>query len=59
MSQTNATTDRGDKTLRDRNAFDCLRAELSQAFAAPEESYVSLTAAEVIARNPCKPVRSP
>ena len=42
---------RRDKERREQEAFDRLKAELSQAFAAPEESYVALTAAEVIARN--------
>lgn len=42
---------RRDKERREQEAFDRLKAELSQAFAAPEESYVSLTAAEIIARN--------
>lgn len=32
-------------------AFNRLKAELTRAFAAPEESYRPLTAAEVIARN--------
>jgi antitoxin ParD1/3/4 len=42
---------RRDKERREQEAFDRLKAELTQAFAAPEESYVALTAAEVIARN--------
>lgn len=42
---------RRDKERRELEAFDRLKAELTQAFAAPEESYVALTAAEVIARN--------
>ncbi len=42
---------RRDKERREREALDRLKAELTQAFAAPEESYVALTAAEVIARN--------
>lgn len=42
---------RRDKGRREQEAFDRLKAELTQAFAAPEESYVALTAAEVIARN--------
>jgi antitoxin ParD1/3/4 len=32
-------------------AFERFKAELRQAFAAPESGYVQLTAAEVIARN--------
>ena len=35
----------------EREAFDRLKAELTRAFGAPEESYRPLTAAEVIARN--------
>lgn len=42
---------RRDKDRIDRKLFDRLKAELSQAFAAPESSYQPLTAAEVIARN--------
>lgn len=40
-----------DKARRERAAFDRLKAELAQAFAAPDESYVALTAAKIIARN--------
>ena len=42
---------RRDKERAEREAFDRLKAELTQAFAAPEDSYKPLTAAEVIARN--------
>lgn len=42
---------RRDKERREREAFDRLKAELTHAFAAPESSYVELTAADVIARN--------
>ena len=42
---------RRDKERAEREAFDRLKAELNRAFAAPEESYKSLTAAEVIVRN--------
>lgn len=42
---------RRDKERREGAAFDRLKAELTLAFAAPEASYVALTAAEVIARN--------
>jgi putative addiction module CopG family antidote len=42
---------RRDKDRAEREAFDRLKAELTRAFAAPEESYRPLTAAEVIARN--------
>lgn len=42
---------RRDKERREQESFDRLKAELTHAFAAPESSYVPLTAAEVIARN--------
>ena len=42
---------RRDKERAEREAFDRLKAELTRAFAALEESYKPLTAAEVIARN--------
>ena len=42
---------RRDKERVERESFERLKAELTRAFAAPEESYRPLTAAEVIARN--------
>lgn len=42
---------RRDKERVEREAFDRLKAELTLAFAAPEDSYKPLSAAEVIARN--------
>ena len=42
---------RRDKERAERETFDRLKAELTRAFAAPEEGYRPLTAAEVIARN--------
>ena len=42
---------RRDKERVEAEAFSRLRAELIHAFAAPEDSYQPLTAAEVIARN--------
>jgi putative addiction module CopG family antidote len=42
---------RRDKDRAEREAFDRLKAELTRAFAAPEECYRPLAAAEVIARN--------
>jgi len=42
---------RRDKERTEAEAFDRLKAELARAFAAPEESYKPLSAAEVIARN--------
>lgn len=42
---------RRDKERNEELAFDRLKAELSLAFAAPESSYQSLTAEDIIARN--------
>ena len=42
---------RRDKERSEREAFDRLKAELGRAFAAPEETYRPLSAADVIARN--------
>tara|TARA_R110002095_G_scaffold208363_1_gene194018 strand:+ start:841 stop:1095 length:255 start_codon:yes stop_codon:yes gene_type:complete len=42
---------RRDKERAEQETFNRLKAELSHAFAAPEESYRALTPAEVIARN--------
>jgi len=42
---------RRDKERAEQEAFNRLKAELTHAFAAPEESYTPLTAAEVITRN--------
>ena len=42
---------RRDKARVEAHAFAHLQAELSQAFAAPDDSYHALTAAEVIARH--------
>jgi Arc/MetJ-type ribon-helix-helix transcriptional regulator len=42
---------RRDKERIEQEAFDRLKAELTDAFAAPDSSYQPLTAAEVIARN--------
>ena len=42
---------RRDKERTEAEAFDRLKAELTRAFAAPEESYKPLSAVEVIARN--------
>jgi Arc/MetJ-type ribon-helix-helix transcriptional regulator len=43
---------RRDKARAEQEAFDRLKAELEQAYAAPESSYKPMTAADVIARNP-------
>ncbi len=42
---------RRDKERADQQVFDRLKAELNLAFAAPESSYVSLSATDVIKRN--------
>lgn len=42
---------RRDKERSEREAFDRLKAELGRAFAAPDETYRPLSAADVIARN--------
>lgn len=42
---------RRDKERAEKEAFERLKAELTQAFSAPEEAYKPLSAAEVIARN--------
>lgn len=42
---------RRDKERKEMEAFERLKAELTQAYAAPEASYQPLTAADVIARN--------
>ena len=42
---------RRDNERVEQEAFNRLKGELTHAFAAPEETYQSLTAAEVIARN--------
>jgi antitoxin ParD1/3/4 len=42
---------RRDKERIERESFDRLKAELTRSFAAPEDSYRLLTAAEVISRN--------
>lgn len=51
MSRITNTPNRRDRASRERDAFERLRAELTQAFAAPDTSYVPLTAADVISRN--------
>jgi antitoxin ParD1/3/4 len=42
---------RKDKERAEAAIFDRLKAELGAAFAAPEDTYVALTADELIARN--------
>ena len=42
---------RRDKERSEREAFDRLKAELRRAFAAPDDTYRVLSAADVVARN--------
>jgi Arc/MetJ-type ribon-helix-helix transcriptional regulator len=42
---------RRDKERTEQQVFDRLKAELALSFAAPESSYVQLTASDVIKRN--------
>ena len=42
---------RHDKERSEREAFERLKAELTRAFEAPDDTYQSLSAAEVMARN--------
>lgn len=42
---------RRDKERSEREAFDRLKAELDRAFAAPDETYRALSAADVVAEN--------
>ena len=42
---------RRDKDRREQQVFERLKAELALAFAAPESSYIALTAQDVINRN--------
>ncbi len=42
---------RRDRARTERETFDRLKAELTQAFAAPDSSYHTLTAGDVIRRN--------
>lgn len=42
---------RRDKERTERETFDRLKAELTLAFAAPDDAYKPLNAADVIARN--------
>lgn len=45
---------RRDKERSEQQVFDRLKAELAQAFAAPDAAYRPLSAADVIARNQAK-----
>ncbi len=46
---------RRDKARAERDAFDRLKAELERAFAAPDDTYHVLSAADVIANNRARP----
>ena len=46
---------RRDKARSEQEAFDRLKAELERAFAAPDDTYRELSAAEVIARGGARP----
>jgi len=46
---------RRDMERKEQEAYERLKAELSQAFASPDAAYRKLTAAEVVARNTPKP----
>ena len=46
---------RRDKARSEREAFDRLKAELERAFAAPDDTYRALSAADVIARSGVRP----
>ncbi|WP_245538392.1 ribbon-helix-helix domain-containing protein [Thauera phenylacetica] len=46
---------RRDKERVEQQTFQRLQAELAQAFAAPDATYIPLAAAEVIARNRARP----
>ena len=46
---------RRDKARSEQEAFDRLKAELERAFAAPDDTYRELSAAEVIARGRPQP----
>jgi antitoxin ParD1/3/4 len=42
---------RRDKAQEDEAAFERLKAELQSAFSSPDENFVTLSAADIIARN--------
>jgi len=45
---------RRDQAHAEERAFERLKAELALAFAAPESSYLALTAQDIIERNPVR-----
>lgn len=48
---------RRDKARAEREAFDRLKAELQRAFAAPDDTYRELSAADVISGNRARTVK--
>ena len=46
---------RRDKARSEQEAFDRLKAELERAFAAPDDTYRELSAADVIVRGAARP----
>ena len=46
---------RRDKARSEQEAFDRLKAELERAFAAPDDTYRELSAADVIAQGAARP----
>lgn len=46
---------RRDKARSEREVFDRLKAELERAFAAPDDTYRALSAADVFARSGAQP----
>lgn len=50
---------RRDMERKEQQAFERLKAELAQAFAAPEASYQPLTTEDVIARNAAARSKTP
>jgi antitoxin ParD1/3/4 len=50
-NQENASEFRRNKEPTEKEAIDRLKADLTRAFAAPEDTYQPLSAADLIARN--------
>ncbi len=42
---------RKDKASKEQQHFECLKAELQQAFSEPEANYIELSAQDIIGRN--------
>ena len=47
---------RQDKARTEQKRFEILKAELQKAFAAPDDTYIEITADEIIARNTVSPL---